>query len=464
MRHEFVRNEGSRRLLLIFAGWGMDANPFRHVSRPGYDTLVVWDYRDLAFDWSIAAGYDEIALIAWSMGVYAASMTIHSIDHMITARIAVNGTLTPVDDLHGIPVAIFEGTASTLDDRNLKKFFRRMCGDRLTMDRFMISAPCRPVSELVDELRAIYPEPWFANPKVTRWDRAVIGISDAIFPACNQQRAWRSVQVTVVDRPHYIDIQEVADAYVIDKEQTAERFDAGRDTYEDNTPVQHAIVDALVSDVERLRLWRCLSTPGLACLEIGSGTGILSRRLADMFGDGFLYLWDIAAEAPKGMDKARFTSCDAELRLCRTQDCRFDVIATASTVQWFNSIPRFFDECRRVLRPGGYLLLTSFVRGNMNELAGATGHSLSLPDVRQWREMVPDGFETLSFDTCDYDLSFEDPVDVLRHLKLTGVNALGRTGRAFNPLSFRSRYPRMLDGECHLTYRTVRMILRKNED
>lgn len=100
----------------------------------------------------------------------------------------------------------------------------------------------------------------------------------------------------------------------------------------------------------------------------------------------------------------------------------------------------------------------------MNELAGATGHSLSLPDVRQWREMVPDGFETLSFDTCDYDLSFEDPVDVLRHLKLTGVNALGRTGRAFNPLSFRSRYPRMLDGECHLTYRTVRMILRKNED
>ena len=99
MKQLFVKRSHSDRLLLIFAGWAMDANPFRHVSRPGYDTLVVWDYRDLSIDWSEAAAYDEIVLIAWSMGVYAASMTIHSIDHLITSKIAVNGTLSPVDNL-----------------------------------------------------------------------------------------------------------------------------------------------------------------------------------------------------------------------------------------------------------------------------------------------------------------------------------------------------------------------------
>ena len=65
MKHEFIHRDDNPRLLLIFAGWGMDANPFRHISRPGYDVLIIWDYRDLSFDWSIVAGYDEIALIAW---------------------------------------------------------------------------------------------------------------------------------------------------------------------------------------------------------------------------------------------------------------------------------------------------------------------------------------------------------------------------------------------------------------
>ena len=103
MRHEFVKREGNSRLILIFAGWGMDATPFRHISRPGYDTLVLWDYRDLTADWSLVSEYEEIVLIAWSMGVYAASMSIHAIDRQISTRIAVNGTLSPVDNLRGIP-------------------------------------------------------------------------------------------------------------------------------------------------------------------------------------------------------------------------------------------------------------------------------------------------------------------------------------------------------------------------
>ena len=55
MKHKFVKREGSRRLLLIFAGWGTDSRQYAHVGRPGYDTLVVWDYRDLSNDWSKVA-------------------------------------------------------------------------------------------------------------------------------------------------------------------------------------------------------------------------------------------------------------------------------------------------------------------------------------------------------------------------------------------------------------------------
>lgn len=464
MKHKFVKREGSRRLLLIFAGWGTDSGQYAHVSRPGYDTLVVWDYRDLGIDWSIVADYNEIALIAWSMGVYAASMSIHSIRHLITAMIAVNGTMTPVDNLRGIPVAVYEGTAAGLNERSLKKFYRRMCGDRETAERFLATEPGRDAAELVEELRSIYPEPWFANPKVADWDIAVIGRDDAIFPACNQQRAWKGTPLIVTDRPHYIDLQEIADAYIIDKERAAGRFDSGRETYDANSPVQQAIVEAITDDIYRNRIDRQLSAAGATCLEIGCGTGSLTRRLAAMMPHGFLYMWDISNQAPEGVDTSHFTSCDAELRICRTPAERFDAIATASTIQWFNSPRRFIRECHRVLRPGGVLIVTGFVRGNMRELTAASGVTLTVPDERQWEAMIPQGFETVSRETADYDLEFDNPADVLRHLRLSGVNGLDRGSRTISGMSIIRRYPRMLDGRCHLSYRTIRLILRKKDN
>ena len=66
MKSKFIVRNDSSRLLLIFAGWGMDWRPFASLSRPGYDILVIWDYRDLLFDWKPLFRYDEICLIASS--------------------------------------------------------------------------------------------------------------------------------------------------------------------------------------------------------------------------------------------------------------------------------------------------------------------------------------------------------------------------------------------------------------
>lgn len=467
MKSRFVRHNGERRVILIFAGWGMDSTPFAHVCRPGYDTFVVWDYRDLSIDWSPLDDYVEIVLIAWSMGVYAASMSIHSLDRRITARLAVNGTLTPVDDRTGIPVAIFEGTKATLDERRLTKFFRRMCGDRQTYDRFAAALPRRHADELVDELKAIYPAPILSNPQVDKWDRAVIGRDDAIFPSFNQQRAWEGhAELYVVDRPHYIDLQEIADAFVIDKERAAERFESGMRTYDDNATVQNGIIDSLIDDIHRLHLEHEIAAPGTATLEIGPGSGRLSRYLSKIGrSHNRLHLWDLCATSPAGTEDAIFCSCDAELALRSTPTHRFDTIASASTIQWFNSPRRFFDECHRVLRDGGLLLLTTFVCGNLDEVSSVSRRHLHLPTADGWRRMIPDGFDILSFETADYDIEFNEPVDVLRHLKLTGVNALDRSASASathtSGITFCNRYPRRLDGRCHLVYRTLRIILRK---
>ena len=100
----------------------------------------------------------------------------------------------------------------------------------------------------------------------------------------------------------------------------------------------------------------------------------------------------------------------------------------------------------------------------MHELTSAGAVTLNMPDERQWKTMIPSGFETVSWETADYDLSFDQPVDVLRHLKLSGVNGLDRSGRPVSGTTIIRRYPRMLDGLCHITYRTIRMILKKEDN
>lgn len=68
MEYEFVSQSGAPRLILIYAGWAMDAGVFRGLRRPGYDIAVVWDYRNFVIDWSFASSYCEICIVAWSLG------------------------------------------------------------------------------------------------------------------------------------------------------------------------------------------------------------------------------------------------------------------------------------------------------------------------------------------------------------------------------------------------------------
>ena len=127
MKHYFIQQNYLPRLTLFFAGWGMDECPFMDYCSGNSDLLVCYDYRSLDFDFTLLQGYQEIRLIAWSMGVWAASMVLQDMDLPICESVALNGTVTPVDDLKGISQQVFEGTLEGLNEVTLEKFIRRMC-------------------------------------------------------------------------------------------------------------------------------------------------------------------------------------------------------------------------------------------------------------------------------------------------------------------------------------------------
>ena len=134
----------------------MDETPFLQIRPTNKDWLICYDYRSLEFDAIILQEYSEITLIAWSMGVWAASQIMKQYPSLpLSQSIAINGTPYPIHETKGITPAIFEGTLQGLNEQSLQKFQRRMCGSTAGYKTFQTVAPQRSIEELKEELAAI---------------------------------------------------------------------------------------------------------------------------------------------------------------------------------------------------------------------------------------------------------------------------------------------------------------------
>ncbi|MDR2775607.1 MAG: DUF452 family protein [Tannerella sp.] len=218
------RREAHRSLLLFFSGWGMDEHPFMEYLPFDRDCMICYDYRSLAFDESLLAPYRHIRIVAWSMGVWAASRILSGLHSRITESIAINGTQWPVDDERGIAKAVFYGTLEGLNEETLQKFRRRMCGSKDTLGRFMEHAPRRTVESLREELEQIaefsseshtssignhlpcvrnYSSSVESSSSSFVWNKVYVGLYDKIFLPANQRKAWEGENIIMAECEHY---------------------------------------------------------------------------------------------------------------------------------------------------------------------------------------------------------------------------------------------------------------------
>lgn len=205
-RNATAPREGkSPSLLLFFAGWGMDERPFQAYLPKDRDCWICYDYRSLAFDYSAVMEYAEVQVVAWSMGVWAASYILRDNPFPVSESIAINGTPYPVHDEKGIAERIFQGTLDGLNEQTLQKFRRRMCGTAEALNRFLAQIPQRSIEDLREELRLIGERSKQPLPSAFRWDKAYIGKNDKIFLPANQQKAWEGTAtvLNLIDSEHY---------------------------------------------------------------------------------------------------------------------------------------------------------------------------------------------------------------------------------------------------------------------
>ncbi len=455
MKQQFItRDTRHRRLILFFAGWGMDMHPFARLRRPGYDIMLVSDYRDDGFDRSLLTGYDEIVVIAWSFGVSVADRLLPQLNLPITAAIAVNGTPKAVDDTQGIPRRIFALTLRTLSDKSVDTFNRRMCGD--LYDTFAREAPQRSLDDLRDELVRFDIPQGDGKPQLS-WSTILVSRNDAIISADNQLRAWGEENCTVDEQgEHYVDFQRILDRYVVAKDVVTKSFRRHATTYDAHAGVQarvarrlHALLSEYLPDMSHCH----------RIIEIGSGTGLLTRLYVDRVQGCDLRLWDISGHCPDiaGITPQHVHTCDAELALRELPDDSVDLILSSATLQWFNDFNAFLRHTERVLTPGGIAAFAYFLPGTCAELTSLTGNSLSFPTLPAADDC------TVCAMTEDIVELFDSPADVLKHMRMTGVNSLG-TRHSSNADIRRiiEHYPRTPQGKAPLTYRTAYLILKKN--
>lgn len=204
MKSSFLEKESNHKLILFFNGWGMDSSVVSHLKTEDYDVKAFCHYNH---DFSIAedsfSKYDEIILIAWSMGVWAAARALEGLNIQINRAIAINGTLEPVNDQLGIPEGIFKGTIDHFSERNKQKFDRRMLGSKDQFLKFNSKKMDRTLDNQLEELKIIYDLALNTNASIS-FDKAIIGKEDLIFPVQNQQNAWEGkAEIEYLDSPHF---------------------------------------------------------------------------------------------------------------------------------------------------------------------------------------------------------------------------------------------------------------------
>lgn len=146
------------------------------------------------------------------------------------------------------------------------------------------------------------------------------------------------------------------------KQKVADAFAAAAGTYDSAAEAQAKAADRLVE------LVGALSLPAQpAVLEVGCGTGLLTRRLLPRVGGDWL-VTDLSpamvetAKTAIGAGKAQFRVMDAENP--DTPLSLFDLIVSNLAAQWFGDLGRAVNRLRACLAPGGTLALSTLGAGS----------------------------------------------------------------------------------------------------
>lgn len=180
MKYKWLNKVNNDDLIVFFNGWGMDESVVSHLDFANHDLLMFYNYNSIETDFPFYEldKYSTKTLVAWSMGVMTASLFDINYDY----KVAINGTLKPIDNMYGIPVRIYDLTEKNFCPKSRDIFVKNMFNGNFHKIDIQ-----RNFEEQKTELIAL--KKYIANYEF-KYDKILISENDNIIPTKNQVRFW----------------------------------------------------------------------------------------------------------------------------------------------------------------------------------------------------------------------------------------------------------------------------------
>lgn len=249
----------------------------------------------------------------------------------------------------------------------------------------------------------------------------------------------------------------------LEKKRVRASFDAAAEHYDDVAILQREIANRILERLDLVKL-----QPD-TILDIGAGTGVATHALSKRYKKSQVIAFDLA---PNMLKQARlrgnffhklvsrrgFICGDAEH--LPFADNSIDLIFSSSTLQWCGDLDHTFSELKRIIKPGGLLMFSTFGPDTLKELKqswqaadAGSNENVHVHDFIDMHDigdaMLRAGLADPVMDVENFTLTYPDAYQLMRELKTLGAHNVASDRR--HTLTGKTRVKNMINA-----YETLR--------
>ncbi len=241
--------------------------------------------------------------------------------------------------------------------------------------------------------------------------------------------------------------------YQLDKQQIQRSFNRAAARYDEVAVLQREVGGRMLERMELIR-----HQPGLI-LDIGAGTGYCSHSLLQRYRKAVVVSADLSPAmlriaAGRGSVwerwRRRHFFVTADMEQLPFADACVDLLFSNLTLQWCLDLKRAFSEIRRILKPGGLLMFSTFGPDTLKELRESWRTVDDYTHVSAFADMHDIGdlvlgcqFADPVMDSEQFTLTYSEVRELMWDLKTLGAH--NATAGRQRSLTGKQRFARMTE-------------------
>ena len=245
---------------------------------------------------------------------------------------------------------------------------------------------------------------------------------------------------------------------MIDKSLVKKRFKKSLGSYDDNAYVQKITAKKLIQLLPQ-KIYESV-------FEAGCATGILTREIEKTLKFNFFTANDIVEESGNFINSIIknniFIAGDIE-EIYLGQ--KYDLIISNACLQWCNNIELTIEKLINSLKPNGILAISIFGDDNLKEITDIFNIKNKTYSMKNLKKNL-EKYNILSYHEEIIKQEFNSPVELLKSLKLTGVNAVKEIKLTKTKLKeFEEKYKKLYtqNEKAILTYNPVYILISSDK-